>query len=474
MKILLINPPYLESVYRGVKKAVQIQMPLGMAYLAAVLEREKFPVEVLDANAEGLSIEETIEKICQSEAEIVGLTALTSLIGIVYKIALGVRERCNKKIIAGGIHVTFFPAETLKECAAVDIIVRGEGEETILELARKNFNASLDIKGISFRGEDNQIISSGERPRIENLDSLPHPARHMFPLKDYRPSALFDIGAKSKSAPIITSRGCPSRCRYCSSLQFWGPKIKFRSVQNIIDEIEYLVASYDIKQLSILDDYFLSSKQRASEFCDNIITKGIKIKWWCYSRLDALIEPELFRKMKRAGCYGLNFGAESGNQEILKRAQKNIDLNQVRQVIRHAKREGFLVMASFMVGLPGDNKTTVMETINFARELNPHIAQFCITTPFPGTELYQEALRKGWMKDVKSWDDVGPHVKTKFRNDELSSEEIYELYNLANKVFYLRPAYLFQLFGHLLRHPRQARGFFMAGAYMVSENMLRN
>ncbi|RJP29002.1 MAG: radical SAM protein [Candidatus Omnitrophota bacterium] len=469
MKLLLVNPPYLEDVYSGFKHAVQVQIPLGLAYIAASAIQEGAEVEILDANAEQLSIEQTISKILLSDSDIIGLSSTTLMIPIIAKLAREVKRQSNKKIIIGGPHVTFFPEETLTGLPEVDIIVMGEGEETVKELIRNSFGNLFNIRGIAFR-DKGKIIVNHSRERIEDLDTVMFPARELFRLELYRPGALWNIGfSGKKSMTLISSRGCPSRCRYCSSLHFWGPKVRFRSIGNIISEIEMLYNKYGTRQIAILDDTFLANKTRAEEFCDELLKRKLKINWWCYARLDFIYPRQLFRKMRRAGCYGLNFGVESGNQGVLDDVQKNIKLPVAEEIVASAKREGFLVLCSFMIGLPKDDKETVRQTIEFSIKLNPHIAQYCITTPFPGTDLYRQAKEKGWLDNVRDWADMGLHQRTKFHNDYLSGDDIYELYQSAHKRFYFRFGYFWMLFCHLLKNPRQIRGFLLAGIYMITE-----
>jgi anaerobic magnesium-protoporphyrin IX monomethyl ester cyclase len=469
IKTLLINPPYTGEVYSGFKPAVQVQIPLGLGYIASVFREADMPVQLIDANAEGLDINKTIDRIIDSDADIVGITSTTLLLHIVTAIVKGVKHRSKKKVILGGPHVTFFPRETLEACPEIDIIVIGEGEAVIKELLENNFQNLSNIQGIAYKS-GKKIIINQKRDRIKNLDELSFPSRDLFNQNLYRPGALWNIGfSGKKSMTIITSRGCPSRCRYCSSLHFWGPLVRLRSVNNIISEIEFLKKTYEVQQIAILDDTFLANQKRTEQFCDEIIKRKIKISWWCYARLDKIYSDSLFRKMRKAGCYGLNFGVESGNQDILDGIGKNIKIDVVKKVIANAKKHGFLVMSSFMIGLPGDTRKTVIETINFAIELNPHVAQFCITTPFPGTDLYNEAISKGWMENVSGWEDVGLHQKTKFHNADLTSEEIYEFYQLSHKKFYFRIRYFLLIFFHLIKNPRQIHGFVLSGIYMITE-----
>jgi radical SAM superfamily enzyme YgiQ (UPF0313 family) len=452
-KVLLVNPPYVEHVYSGKlsRNAIAINIPLGLAYLGAVLEKNQIPVQAVDANVLALSVKETARRILKSDAKYIFITSTTNTITRIYEIIKLVKKY----------------SETIKESKDVDIVVRSEGEYTALDIAMGKPLSEID--GITYRNDEKEIIKNKPRARIENLDELPIPARHLFPHKLYRPGAFFNTGVKNNQAiTMLTSRGCPNLCTYCSSVHFWGTKVRFRSAQNIVNEVEYLMKTYDTKQIAILDDMFTAHIPRLKEFCNIIIEKKIKVRWWCYSRVTAL-NKNLMALMKKAGCYALNFGIESGNEEVIKRIKKNITKEKAWEVFSAAKELDILIHASFMVGLPGDTRDTVMDTINWAIKLNPHVPLFCITTPFPGTELYFEALEKGWMDHIKSWDDAGLHMKTKYHNDDLSAEDIYELYKLAQKKFFYRPQFFWTTFKRLIRHPNEIKGYLYSGIYMLTE-----
>lgn len=468
MKVLIVNPPYTKKVYSGLKNAVQMEIPLGIAYLGAALEQANISVEILDANAEELSIKKTAYKILKNNADIIAFTSATNTVTAVYEIANYIKKYSNKIIIIGGHHPTSAPEQTLKESKDIDFLILGEGELTLVDLI-KNIKSPEKVNGIAHRNKQNKIIITEPRERIKDLDSLPFPARHLFNHKLYRPGAFFNIGIPNKKyATIITARGCPNRCTYCSSVHFWGTLVRFRSPENIISEIEHLIKTYGTKQIAILDDTFTASRSRVEKFCDLILEKNIKIKWWCYARVNT-IDHELIKKMKKSGCFALNLGIESGDEQVLKSINKNIDLNQVRNVIQAAKKEDLLVHTSFMIGLPGDTCETIIKTIDFAIELNPHVALFCITTPFPGTELYNQAKEKGWLKNIKNWDDAGLHIHTKYHTDNLSAEEIYNYYKLAHNKFYFRPKYFALMFKRILFHPKEIKGYILAALYMFLE-----
>jgi len=467
MKVMLVNPSYTSNVYSGWRNAVSIYLPLGLAYIAAVLEKNGIEVEILDANAEGLSIQETVEKVVNSSAKIIGISATTTMLPIVYQLGQEVKERANKIIVVGGPHVTFMPEKTLQECRHIDIVVRGEGEHTMLELV-KSFENITKVKGITYRNPDDTIATNPDRDIIKNIDEIPYPVRHLFPMNSYKPGPLFDIGLHGEQfATIITSRGCPNKCTYCSSPHFWG-NIRFRRPENIVAELEHLMNKYGTRQVYFLDDTFTIPKSRIEKVCDLMIEKELDIKWTCYSRVDSITE-NLLEKMKLAGCFGLNFGIESGNQEILEGAKKNITLDQSRRAVKYTKKYGLIAATSFMIGLPGDNHDTVNQTIDFAIKLNPDVALFCMTTPFPGTELFDEALEKGWIKESYGWDTMRLHGSTEYRNDELSSEDIKRLYKKANRKFHYRLFYILQALKRIIRHPREIKKYVRGALYLASE-----
>lgn len=467
MKVMLVNPSYTSHIYSGWRKAVSIYLPLGLAYIAAVLEKNGIEVQVLDANAEGLSMQDTVEKVVNSSAEIVGFPATTTMIPPIYQLSKEIKERTNKIVVVGGPHVTFMPEQTLKECRYIDIVVRGEGEYTMLELV-KNLEDLAHIKGITYRDADNTIITNPDRGIIKNIEEIPYPARYLFPMDLYKSGPLFESGIYGKEfSTIITSRGCPNKCTYCSSSRFWN-RVRLRSPENVVAEIEHLVNKYGTRQIHFLDDAFTIPKSRIEKVCDLIIEKELSIKWTCYSRVNSVTET-IVKKMKLAGCFGLNFGIESGNQEILNRAKKDITLDQSRKAVKYTKKYGLIAATSFMIGLPGDNYDTVNQTINFAIELNPDVALFCMTTPFPGTELYDEALEKGWIKKDHDWDIMKLHGSTKFRNDELSSEDIEKLYKKANRKFHFRLPYVLQASKRIIRDPRELKKYIRGVLYLVSE-----
>jgi len=451
MKSLLINPPYLKYVYENRKDAASIDAPLSLAYIAAVLEKNGLKVEILDANAHNMSLGKTAQYVKESDAQLVGITATTTVIPVVYKLAKAIKAVCGKAIVVGGPHVSFEAERTLRECPQIDMIVRGEGEITFLSLAKAGGRPE-NIPGISYR-KGRRIIHNNPRDPIENIDSLPFPARHLLPMHLYNSGSMISKGNDGlRYASVITTRGCPNKCVYCSSSHFWGTRVRFRSPENVVEEVEHLQRSYGTREIFFKDDTFTFSPVRTEQICDLIISKGIDIKWSCYARVNTISE-KLLRKMVKAGCFALDFGIESGNQDVLDRIHKNITLEQAEAAVKLSKSMGVMVYASFMFGLPSENMKRAKETIDFAVKISPDIAQFFITTPFPGTELYTEAVEKGWIKEIESWGKLNIITNREYRNDDLTNDQIHMLMSMAYKKFYFRPPFILQAMKRLVRDP---------------------
>lgn len=466
MKTLLVNPPYSEFVYENRKKAASLDAPLSIAYLASVLEKSGHDVEILDANAFNLTIDETINKISKSDAKVVGITSTTTVMPITYKICDGVKKLSDKIMVVGGPHVTFVPERTLNESKGIDIVARGEGEDTLLELVKKKGNPA-GIKGLTYR-KGNRIVKNPDRIFIKDINGLPFPARHLLPMHAYRSGSAISSGTDGhKYASMITSRGCPNKCTYCSSSHFWGTRVRFRTPENVIEEIEKLVKEYGTKEIFFKDDTFTFSPIRTRQICDLLIKKNLGVRWSCYARVNT-VNKEILTLMKKAGCFALDFGIESGNQEVLNRIKKNITLDQARKALKAAREVGIITYSSFMFGLPGDTFSTSIDTINFAIELNPDVAQFFITTPFPGTELYDEAISKKWIDKVKSWGDLNIATSgCNFKNDSLTSEEIKWLVSYAYKKFYLRPGFFWYSIKRVIKEPQLIKRYINGGIALM-------
>ncbi|HEY49472.1 MAG TPA: radical SAM protein [Dehalococcoidia bacterium] len=358
-------------------------MPLGPAYIAAVLEARGYEVQVLDLLVSKYSRDKIRKELESYQPDIVGVTSVT----MNYPVASDILKYCksvDKDIITviGGPHVTFCPVETLNEAPWIDIVVRREGEQTMLDIVG---GKKLDeIEGIAFRADSKEIQLTGERGLIQNLDELPLPARHLFPLSRYH--------ALDVHASIIAGRGCPFNCIFCVGSKMGGRRARYRNPKLVVDEVEQ-VLGYGFKEVNFEDDLLTLNHRHLYAICDEIAGRGLKFNWSVFSRADT-VNLELLRRMKAAGCNWMLYGVESGNQEILDTVKKKITLDKIREGVRLGQEAGINVMASFIIGLPGETRETLNETDQFAQELGASYG-FNVLAPFPGTEVREKAEEYG-------------------------------------------------------------------------------
>lgn len=438
MNILLINP-YLIRPEGSFRKRTQSCLPsLGLGYIAAVLEKEGMKVRIVDTQAEGITLEE-FAKMVRNEKnryEFIGITAVSSTVNTALEIARICKQVCTKnKIVLGGVHATVLPEEVLAS-EFVDYVIRGEGEYTFFELAQGK--KEDEILGLSYK-RNGSIVHNLLREPIGDLNALPFPAYHLMPMKKYRPTP--GLYKRLPGIGIIGSRGCPFKCTYCASQSIWGggKKVRFRSAENILEEIKLLIRNYGMKEFFFHDDMFTARKSLVSTLCEKIIRESIDITWVCMSRVDG-IDEDILRTMRTAGCHQICFGVESADEQILKNIQKKISLEQVKKAVALAKKVGIDVRTSFMLGNPGETEETLEKTIDFALKLNPTIASFNITTPYPGTELRRWAKENGYLKTEDY--NLLESSESILELPTISSERINLYAEIALKKFYYRPAYI--------------------------------
>ncbi|MFH1249397.1 MAG: radical SAM protein [archaeon] len=430
-KVLLINPNY-RKVYKYVsEETTMIEPPLGITYIAATLRKNNIEVKILDSaalNLEYIQIKNYVESF---NPDVVGITASTNTIELAYDISKTIKKP-EITIVVGGPHTSILPEQTLKECPQIDIAVRGEGEYALLEIAQ---NKKLDkIKGIVYR-KGKKIIRNKDRKLIENLDELPFPARDLLPLNKYESVGI----RRYPFATMITSRGCPYSCNFCVNYTVLGKRFRYRSVENIISEIDELVNKYGIKEIDIIDDNFTVLPERAEKICDELIKRKYNLIWKMGNGIRAdRVNETLLKKMKQAGCYLVAFGIESGNEEVLKRINKGETLNQIKDAIKWAKKYHLETEGFFILGNLGDNKKTMQDTINFAKELDLDIAQFQVFIPIPGSS-YERIIKKEGKIFAKSWQDYNAFGKPIFEHGELTPKLMQEMQKKAYSQYYFRP-----------------------------------
>lgn len=438
MKVLFVNPPQTASKYKfmGV-----IAPPLGIAYMAGVLQENNIDVEILDASAEDMDFKDVEKELLKRKPDLVALTALTPTIGRALETAQVVKETLPDSIVVmGGYHPTFNFIETLED-ENVDIVIRGEGEYIMLNLvqALENQSSLHDVKGIVFEDKNSkEIVVNPEAPLIQDLDELPFPALNLLPMKKYR---LLDMDTHMTT--MITTRGCPMQCSFCSSAAMHGKKIRERSVENIVDEIEYLKTNYDIDTIAFMDDTFTLKKRKVMAICDEILKRNIEIMWGCTSRVDTLDE-KLLKKMKEAGCITIFIGVESADQQQLDNMCKNTTIAKIENAFKIAHKLKIRTIASVALGMPGDTKEIMNKTVKFVHKLKPNYAIYSLATPYPGTRFYKEAFEKNLIK-IKDWSKytlITPILET----IDCSLNDIRKIQAKAFMKFYLRPHYIIRQF----------------------------
>lgn len=438
MKVLFVNPPQTASKYKfmGV-----IAPPLGIAYMAGVLQENNIDVEILDASAEDMDFKDVEKELLKRKPDLVALTALTPTIGRALETAQVVKETLPDAIVVmGGYHPTFNFIETLED-ENVDIVIRGEGEYIMLNLvqALENQSSLHDVKGIVFEDKNSkEIVVNPEAPLIQDLDELPFPALNLLPMKKYR---LLDMDTHMTT--MITTRGCPMQCSFCSSAAMHGKKIRERSVENIVDEIEYLKTNYDIDTIAFMDDTFTFKKRKVMAICDEILKRNIEIMWGCTSRVDTLDE-KLLKKMKEAGCITIFIGVESADQQQLDNMCKNTTIAKIENAFKIAHKLKIRTIASVALGMPGDTKEIMNKTVKFVHKLKPNYAIYSLATPYPGTRFYKKAFEKNLIK-IKDWSKytlITPILET----IDCSLNDMRKIQAKAFMKFYLRPHYIIRQF----------------------------
>ena len=427
VKVALVNPPLLKGFFRH-----QPYLPIGLAYLAAVLEQKGHEVKVIDCQALDINHEKLKAEISSFQPNLVGITSIAPLIRSSLLSAKVAKETLpDVSVVLGGPHATFMDRQIIEEESAVDVIVRGEGEQTLLDLTDNVNNQKLEgINGITFRSK-NQTIRTPDRPFIQNLDELPKPAYNYFQLEKYR---LFG----KKVLPVITSRGCPFQCSFCVATRMFGKQYRMRSAENVLDELEWLKNDHGAESYTFYDDTLTFDKKRLFKICDGIRSRKINLPWDCQTRVDQ-VSKEVLEKMKAAGCQQVFFGVESGCQEILNLVNKKTSIEQNENAIRLAKKAGLFVTISLMIGYPGETPATTKKTLDFVKRVKPDDAYLCIATPYPGTELRSLVEKNGW-KISSNWDLFNTMTPV-FENPEFTSDELINIRKKFYDDFY-SPGYI--------------------------------
>ncbi|MCB9159013.1 MAG: radical SAM protein [Caldilineaceae bacterium] len=451
MRVVLINPKFRLPI------DTRTTPHLGLAYLAAVSEARGDEVVIFDADVEKQPVTEFIQEF---RPHLVGITANTPQVKQAWRTARAIKEVHDCPIVLGGPHVSVLPEESCEK-PYVDIVVRGEGEEAWIDISNRleaylkdqpEFHADAfmhpeneifdDCLGITYRTSDGQIHNNPDRVPIADLDSLPWPAYHLFKMENYtnlQPATDHVDGARSFS--ILTSRGCPYRCTFCSQ-SIMPIKWRSRSPESVLAEWRHLVEDLGAEEIGILDDSANIRVKRLEELATLLIENDLNhVPWIFVNGIRAnLASKELLALLKAAGLKRTAFGVESGDPEILKSIDKKVDHDTIRWAFQNAKDVGLETIAFLIIGLPGETRETMQRTIDFAIELDPLIANFSMMTPYPGTKVYEIIKRQGRFL-INDWEDyVFFEQKARYEMGEMTAELVEEMYRKAYRQYYLRPA----------------------------------
>jgi anaerobic magnesium-protoporphyrin IX monomethyl ester cyclase len=426
------------------KAVINLVPPLGLAYLAAVLGREGIDVRITDGSR-GLSMAEVMDELKAYGPDIVGVSCTTPTFKDAIELAEVVRRGLPKTtLVLGGAHVTAIPQEAMLE-KVFDVGVISEGEMTFLELvegiADKGSFEEVDlwqINGLAFR-EDDEVVLTPPRERIKDLDSLPHPARHLLPpLSEYRPTPA--SCRKLPVAVMMTSRGCPYGCTFCDRGVF-GNYVRAHSPERVLAEIEELLGRYGAREIRFFDDTFTMNRKRVEKICEMIIERGLRFPWTCLTRVNT-VDKDLLRLMKEAGCWQVLFGLESGDPGMLDRLNKGSSVEQNTQAVQMALEVGLGVRGDFIIGTPGETTESLENTLAFTKRSGLDYAHFNKFVPYPGTELYERLVAEGYEFDTKNLPPIVDHAAIMYVPDGLTREQLKEFLDRAHREFYLRPSHI--------------------------------
>jgi len=445
MRVMLINPPIDSVLENGNVSPVTSYLfynsaPLGLLYIAAVLERSGETVAAIDGAAEKENVETVAQRVADYQPDLIGIGSFTVSFETTRRLAARLKQLLpDVPLILGSYHVTLVPNEAMSD-PHFDVGVLGEGEHTMLELL-EHYKGERDLEtihGIVFRQDDGALQFTAPRKKFKALDEFPFPARHLLPPNIYRPVPV-DEHAFPKFA-MVTSRGCPHACAFCQKAR---SGYRSHSPGYIVDEIEHLVRDFGVQDIAFVDSLFCANKKRVHAVCEEILRRGVKVSWTCSSRVEVVDKP-LLQKMKDAGCWRTRFGVESGSDRVLDFISKGITKEKIRAAITAADEVGLRPKAFFMVGHMPDSRKSILETIEFAKSIPLHDVTVQINTILPETPQEEVWKREGeqWGRIVNKSTDEKSFWEPTFVPWGMEPEEIIELHRRFYREFYFRPVTL--------------------------------
>lgn len=446
MRVVLIRPPKIQG---GIERSM-VQHPINLLYLASVLRKRAkgFEPEVWDFEVERFSQKEVVARLKEKELPgVVGITSMTCNINIASKIMRWIKEESPDSItVVGGAHCSAIPLRTLSEFKSFDVGVVGEGEMTFLEICeRVRERKTLDgVRGIVRRRED-EVVLEEARPPIQDLDWLPNPARDLIKHELYKGASTPGLDAVLyRGTELFTSRGCPEKCSFCASHLIYGRKVRFRSAEHILEEVDECIKNWGYRHFTIDDDTFTLNPSRLEKLCEGF--KERKITWDCDTRVN-LVNKEMLKMMAQSGCKKIAFGVESGSQRILDLIHKRITLDEIRQAFSWAHQAGLITTAFLMIGShPSETKEDIEASFKLIKEIDPELMALAVAVPYPGTELYQVMKEKGYIFEEKWEKFTHLHSVPSWRTDHFGPKELVNAQNMLYRRFFFRPKFILKTF----------------------------
>ena len=449
LKLLLVHPPSFHMADMPGPSMVfraSFYAPLGLLYVGTyAMTRRDCEVRFFDYEASARRIEDIVPLVREFEPDVLGITGYTfDFYDSVLVCRAAKAAAPGLRVVMGGPHVDVYPEETLTH-PEIDVLVQGEGEETMLELIDhwRGERDLADVRGIYYRAPDGGVVWTGERPRIPNIDAIPFPDRTLFEDRGYRTI----VNPNFREASMVTSRGCPYKCNFCNVFE---KRYRYRSAQNVAGEMSYLQGlGYDY--IHFYDDTFNLFNRKVTDLCRAYLDAGLRVQWAFRGRVDH-IDEEMVDLLRRANCRRIYFGVEAGTEEVLQTIGKRITLEQARRAFRLARSSGIEVLGYFMLGFPDETPEQMEETIRTAIELDPHYVQVLVTTPLPGTPLYRQAIEEGGIPGDYVRDYVlrpTPTLHMRPWNRRLNEQELIARSKRFYRKFYFRPRYMARRLGEI-------------------------
>lgn len=435
-RILLVNPPIdIGKTYGQIAEFSSVTAPVWACYIASILEKDGYDVDILDAEAEKLDFDTTIKRIVDYHPDLVGFSCMTSKVVDAHTIAKSIKEILpGVLIVAGGPHISAVPDRTLDEFPFFDILVVGEGEITTRELVNA-LNKKLDLKeidGIFYRDQNNQKFHTKPRQRVRNLDELPFPAYDKLPeLKKYY-WPYFNNVQGYPAFSLISSRGCPFQCKFCDRKVF-GNSFTKHSPKYFAELIDQMVNKYGIKYLVFDDDNMTLDKNYLFGILDELKARKIKVPFTCESRVDT-VDDEKLERLRKSGCKEIMYGIESGSPRILELMNKQVTTDQIREAIKMTKKHGISTFGYFMLGFPGETEESMKETVGFIKELKLFDVAVQPFVPFPGSDIYDYAVNHGTLEGRgkgQEWNKMGSFSEIIYLADGITKEKLIQYLNEA-------------------------------------------